>query len=43
MATTRCSTRSRAVTDNRIFKQRNVDIGDFGRLDACFAWGFSGP
>ncbi|MGE0008795.1 MAG: NADH-quinone oxidoreductase subunit D [Parvibaculaceae bacterium] len=29
------------LTDNRIFKQRNVDIGVVG-LDDCFAWGFSG-
>jgi NADH-quinone oxidoreductase subunit D len=30
------------VADNRIFKQRNVDIGVVGRDDAI-AWGFSGP
>jgi len=30
------------VADNRIFKQRNVDIGTVGRDDAI-AWGFSGP
>ena len=30
------------VADNRIFKQRNVDIGIVGRDDAI-AWGFSGP
>jgi len=30
------------VVDNRIFKQRNVDIGKLDR-DACLAWGFSGP
>ena len=30
------------VADNRIFKQRNVDIGKVGREDAI-AWGFSGP
>lgn len=30
------------VVDNRIFKQRNVDIGKLGR-DECLAWGFSGP
>jgi NADH-quinone oxidoreductase subunit D len=30
------------VADNRIFKQRNVDIGKVGRDDAI-AWGFSGP
>ncbi len=29
------------LTDNRIFKQRNVDIGVV-KLDDCFAWGFSG-
>ena len=29
------------LTDNRIFKQRNVDIGVVS-LDECFAWGFSG-
>ncbi|MBL7335188.1 NADH-quinone oxidoreductase subunit D, partial [Escherichia coli] len=29
------------VADNRIFKQRNVDIGLVGRDDAI-AWGFSG-
>ena len=29
------------LTDNRIFKQRNVDIGVLS-LDECFAWGFSG-
>ncbi|MGB7206520.1 MAG: NADH-quinone oxidoreductase subunit D [Anderseniella sp.] len=29
------------LTDNRIFKQRNVDIGVV-TLDECFAWGFSG-
>ncbi len=29
-------------TDNRIFKQRNVDIGTVSRDDAI-AWGFSGP
>ena len=28
--------------DNRIFKQRNVDIGII-TLDECWAWGFSGP
>ena len=28
-------------TDNRIFKQRNVDIGVVS-LDECFEWGFSG-
>ncbi len=30
------------VADNRIFKQRNVDIGLVARDDAI-AWGFSGP
>ena len=30
------------VADNRIFKQRNVDIGTVSREDAI-AWGFSGP
>jgi NADH-quinone oxidoreductase subunit D len=30
------------VIDNRIFKQRNVDIAIVGRDDAI-AWGFSGP
>ena len=30
------------VADNRIFKQRNVDIGVIGKADAI-AWGFSGP
>ncbi len=29
------------LTENRIFKQRNVDIGVI-TLDDCFAWGFSG-
>jgi NADH-quinone oxidoreductase subunit D len=29
------------LTDNRIFKQRNVDIGVV-TLEDCFAWGFSG-
>jgi NADH-quinone oxidoreductase subunit D len=29
------------ITDNRIFKQRNVDIGVVAKEDA-FAWGFSG-
>jgi NADH-quinone oxidoreductase subunit D len=29
------------LTENRIFKQRNVDIGVVG-LDDCFKWGFSG-
>ena len=30
------------LTDNRIFKQRNVDIGVI-HLDDALAWGFSGP
>jgi NADH-quinone oxidoreductase subunit D len=29
------------LSDNRIFKQRNVDIG-IVTLDECFKWGFSG-
>jgi NADH-quinone oxidoreductase subunit D len=29
------------LTDNRIFKQRNVDIGVVS-LEECFRWGFSG-
>jgi NADH-quinone oxidoreductase subunit D len=29
------------LTDNRIFKQRNVDIGVV-KLEDCFKWGFSG-
>ncbi len=29
------------LTDNRIFKQRNVDIGVVS-LEECFKWGFSG-
>ncbi|MBX3381830.1 MAG: NADH-quinone oxidoreductase subunit D, partial [Phycisphaeraceae bacterium] len=29
------------LTENRIFKQRNVDIGVVS-LDECWAWGFSG-
>jgi NADH-quinone oxidoreductase subunit D len=29
------------ITENRIFKQRNVDIGVVS-LDDCFKWGFSG-
>ncbi len=29
------------LTENRIFKQRNVDIGVVS-LDECFEWGFSG-
>ncbi|MCF3935103.1 NADH-quinone oxidoreductase subunit D [Acuticoccus sp. M5D2P5] len=31
----------RLITGNRIFKQRNVDIGVVS-LDECWAWGFSG-
>ncbi|TIS52510.1 MAG: NADH-quinone oxidoreductase subunit D, partial [Mesorhizobium sp.] len=30
------------LTENRIFKQRNVDVGVIGQDDA-WAWGFSGP
>jgi NADH-quinone oxidoreductase subunit D len=30
------------VMDNRIFKQRNVDIGVI-TLEECWQWGFSGP
>lgn len=30
------------LIDNRIFKQRNVNIGTFG-VDEALAWGFSGP
>jgi NADH-quinone oxidoreductase subunit D len=30
------------VADNRIFKQRNVDVGTVSKEDAI-AWGFSGP
>ena len=30
------------MIDNRIFKQRNVDIATVGKADAL-AWGFSGP
>ncbi len=30
------------ITDNRIFKQRNVDIATVSKADAL-AWGFSGP
>jgi len=30
------------VADNRIFKQRNVDVGTISKADAV-AWGFSGP
>jgi NADH-quinone oxidoreductase subunit D len=30
------------VADNRIFKQRNVDIGVISKEDAI-AWGFTGP
>jgi NADH-quinone oxidoreductase subunit D len=29
------------ITDNRIFKQRNVDIGKVG-VEEAYAWGFSG-
>ncbi|RAH98880.1 NADH-quinone oxidoreductase subunit D [Acuticoccus sediminis] len=31
----------RLITDNRIFRQRNADIGVVS-LDECWAWGFSG-
>ena len=38
----RCSTTSRGlITGNRIFKQRNVDIGVVTKEEA-FAWGFTG-
>ena len=38
----RCSTTSRGlITGNRIFKQRNVDIGKVTK-DEALAWGFSG-
>ena len=41
-ASPRCSTTSRACsTDNRIFKQRNVDIGVVS-LEEASSWGFSG-
>lgn len=30
------------IADNRIFKQRNVDVGVISKADAV-AWGFSGP
>jgi NADH-quinone oxidoreductase subunit D len=30
------------VINNRIFKQRNVDVGVIS-LEDCWAWGFSGP
>jgi len=32
----------RLLTENRIFKQRTVDIGVIG-IDEALAWGFSGP
>ena len=36
-----CDDLEALLTDNRIFKQRNVDIGVVD-LDTCWAWGFSG-
>ncbi len=36
-----CDDLEALLTDNRIFKQRNVDIGVVS-LDECFRWGFSG-
>ena len=36
-----CDDLETLITDNRIFKQRNVDIGVV-TLDECWAWGFSG-
>ena len=36
-----CDDLETLLTDNRIFKQRNVDIGVVS-LDECWAWGFSG-
>ncbi len=36
-----CDDLEELLTDNRIFKQRNVDIGVVGLADA-WAWGFSG-
>jgi NADH-quinone oxidoreductase subunit D len=36
-----CDDIDRLVIGNRIFKQRNVDIGVVS-LEDCFAWGFSG-
>lgn len=36
-----CDDLESLLTDNRIFKQRNVDIG-IVNLDDCWKWGFSG-
>ncbi len=36
-----CDDLETLLTDNRIFKQRNVDIGVVD-LDTCWKWGFSG-
>ena len=38
---TTCDEIEALLTDNRIFKQRNVDIGVVS-LEDCFKWGFSG-
>ncbi|MDX8518222.1 NADH-quinone oxidoreductase subunit D [Mesorhizobium dulcispinae] len=37
-----CDNLEDLLTDNRIFKQRNADVG-FISLDDAWAWGFSGP
>ncbi|MFT0893282.1 NADH-quinone oxidoreductase subunit D [Pseudochelatococcus sp. G4_1912] len=37
-----CDDLENLVLTNRIFKQRNVDIGVVS-LEECWAWGFSGP
>ncbi|MDX8528097.1 NADH-quinone oxidoreductase subunit D [Mesorhizobium sp. MSK_1335] len=37
-----CDNLEELLTDNRIFKQRNVDVGVIP-LDDAWAWGFSGP
>jgi NADH-quinone oxidoreductase subunit D len=37
-----CDDLENLFLDNRIFKQRNVDIGVVSLAD-CWAWGFSGP
>ena len=37
-----CDNLEDLLTDNRIFKQRNVDVGVIS-LDDAWAWGFSGP
>jgi NADH-quinone oxidoreductase subunit D len=37
-----CDNLDDLLTGNRIFKQRNVDVGAIG-LDDAWAWGFSGP